>query len=122
MATLAKNIFGEPLEICSTSPLTGFYRTGCCESGEEDEGSHTVCTVLSREFLLFSKAQGNDLMTPIPQLGFPGLQEGDRWCICLSRWLEAQKQGMAPKVILEATNEKILEHISLEAIIPYAHK
>lgn len=122
MEKQAKNIFGEPLEICSASPMTGYYRNGCCESGEEDVGSHTVCTVLSMEFLMFSKARGNDLMTPIPQLGFPGLKEGDRWCICLARWLEAKEQGVAPEVILEATNEKILEHISLEAIIAYAHK
>lgn len=122
MGDQTKNVFGEPLELCSTSPMTGFYRNGCCESGDEDWGSHTVCTVLSTEFLLFSKSIGNDLMTPIPQLGFPGLRQGDRWCICIGRWLEAREQGVAPAVVLEATNEKILEHISLEDIIAFAHK
>lgn len=119
---MAKNVFGEQLLMCGTSPMTGFYRNGCCETEEDDIGSHTVCAVLSEEFLLFSKSRGNDLTTPIPQFGFPGLQQGDCWCLCIGRWLEAMEAGRAPTIILEATNEKVLEHISLEALIEFAYR
>lgn len=119
---MAKNVFGEPLLTCGTVPMTGFYRNGCCESDEDDLGRHTVCAVLSGEFLLFSKSRGNDLSTPLPQFDFPGLKEGDTWCLCAGRWLEAHQAGVAPKIVLEATNEKTLEYISLEEMIRFAHR
>jgi uncharacterized protein (DUF2237 family) len=85
----ARNVLGEPLEICSFKPMTGFYRDGCCNTGQEDIGSHTVCAVMTAEFLAFSKSRGNDLSTPVPEFGFPGLKPGDRWCLCAPRWQEA---------------------------------
>src|SRR5579884_3883332 len=99
-----RNVLGEPLEPCSLNPLTGFYRNGCCSTGPEDVGSHTVCVVVTAEFLEFSKAAGNDLSTPRPEWGFPGLVPGDRWCLCASRWLEAHDAGAAPDVVLGATH------------------
>jgi len=89
------NVFGEPIEICSLSPRTGFYRTGCCETGEEDFGVHTVCVEVTAEFLDFSKSRGNDLSTPLPDFGFPGLKPGDRWCLCAARWQEALEADAA---------------------------
>ncbi len=109
----ARNVLGEKLELCSISPMTGFYRDGCCETGEEDIGSHTVCVVLTAEFLAFSKLRGNDLSTPIPEFGFPGLQPGDRWCLCAPRWQEALEAGQAPRVVLRATHEGALDHCAL---------
>lgn len=111
------NVFGEKLEICSESPMTGYYRTGCCETGTDDLGTHTVCSIMTQEFLEFSKSRGNDLMTPIRAYDFPGLKSGDRWCLCALRWLEAYKAGVAPAVILEATNEKTLKIIPLNILI-----
>lgn len=90
------NVFGEPLATCSTSPMTGWYRSGCCETDEQDFGSHTVCVVVTAEFLEFSRSRGNDLSTPQPAAGFPGLQPGDRWCLCAARWAEAHQAGCAP--------------------------
>lgn len=119
---MAKNVFGEPLFPCGTDPMTGFYRDGCCETGKEDRGSHTVCAVLTREFLLFSKSRGNDLTTPIPLFDFPGLKEGDHWCLCAAKWMEAYQAGVAPRVILEATHEKTLEFISLQDLVHYAFR
>jgi uncharacterized protein len=116
------NLFGEKIELCSKSPMTGYYRTGCCETGPEDLGTHTVCAVMTEEFLEFSKSKGNDLMTPIPAYGFPGLKSGDRWCLCALRWLEAYRAGLAPLVILEATNEKTLKIIPLDILIGKAFK
>lgn len=116
------NVFGEKLETCSDDPLTGFYRTGCCETGPQDSGRHLVCAVMTDEFLEFSKLQGNDLSTPIPQYNFPGLKEGDRWCLCALRWKEAYEAGMAPKVHLEATNEKVLKILEMDILIKYAFK
>ncbi|MFC4873394.1 DUF2237 family protein [Negadavirga shengliensis] len=116
------NVFGEPLQPCSMAPKTGFYRDGCCNTAEEDTGVHTVCAIMTEEFLSFSKEMGNDLSTPRPQWGFPGLNSGDRWCICLSRWLEAYHAGKAPKVVLEATHEKSLSEIPLEELIKFAEK
>lgn len=118
----ALNVFGEKLETCNNDPLTGFYRTGCCETGPQDRGRHLVCAVMTKEFLEFSKLQGNNLSTPIPQYNFPGLQAGDRWCLCALRWKEAYEAGMAPKVILEATNEKVLRIIEMEDLLSHAFK
>lgn len=116
------NIFGEKLLPCSTKPMTGFYRDGCCNTGPEDLGTHTVCVSLTTDFLEFSKTRGNDLMTPIPEYDFPGLKEGDRWCLCALRWLEAYQSGVAPLVYLEATNEATLKIVSLETLIRFAIK
>ena len=115
-----KNVFGEPLQLCSLSPRTGFYRTGCCHSGPEDLGVHTVCTEVTAEFLAFSKSRGNDLSTPRPELDFPGLQPGDRWCLCAVRWQEALEAGAAPKVVLSATHEWTLEIVDLADLKRYA--
>ena len=115
------NVFGEPLRTCGDDPVTGFKRTGCCESSEYDPGIHIVCAVMTDEFLNFSSLRGNDLKTPIPEAEFPGLKAGDRWCICASRWLEACDAGVAPSVVLEATNEKFLEFISLEELVLFAY-
>ncbi len=117
---ISLNVFGEKLVTCSNDPLTGFYRTGCCETGPQDSGRHLVCAVMTNEFLEFSKLQGNDLTTPIPQYNFPGLKEGDRWCLCALRWKEAYEAGMAPKVVLEATNEKVLNLVNMDQLIEYA--
>lgn len=115
-----RNVFGEPLATCSDAPRTGFYRTGCCDTGVEDFGSHTVCVVVTAEFLEFSKRVGNDLSTPMPEYDFPGLKPGDRWCLCAARWLQAFNAGMAPKVVLAATNEAALDILPLEALKRYA--
>jgi uncharacterized protein (DUF2237 family) len=100
----ARNVLGEPLGSCSMDPVTGFFRNGCCETGPEDVGMHTVCAVMTAEFLEFSELVGNDLSTPRPEFGFPGLQPGDRWCLCAPRWKEALDAGVAPPVVLEATH------------------
>lgn len=110
---MAKNVLGSILQSCSTDPVTGFTRNGCCETGPEDLGSHTICVQVTDEFLAFSITRGNDLTTPRPQFDFPGLKAGDRWCVCASRWLEASEAGFAPPVILEACHEKCLEIVSL---------
>ncbi|MGF1516070.1 MAG: DUF2237 family protein [Elainellaceae cyanobacterium] len=109
----AKNVLGTPLETCSTSPMTGFYRNGCCDTGAGDMGVHVVCAEMTEDFLRYTKAQGNDLSTPRPEYSFPGLKPGDRWCLCASRWQEALDAGMAPKVALAATHASALEHVSL---------
>ncbi len=109
-----QSVLGEDLIPCSTDPLTGFYRSGCCDTGPDDQGSHTVCVVLTEEFLTFSRSVGNDLSTPMPQWGFPGLKPGDRWCLCAARWREALLAGVAPAVVLEATNVACLEYVDLE--------
>ncbi|WP_416908363.1 MAG: DUF2237 family protein [Polymorphobacter sp.] len=109
----ASNVLGTTLQLCSTDPLTGWHRDGCCNTNAEDHGLHTVCAVLTAEFLTFSKASGNDLSTPRPEFGFPGLKPGDRWCLCAARWEEARRAGFAPDVILEATHEKTLEITAL---------
>jgi uncharacterized protein len=111
-----KNVLGETLESCCESPMTGFYRTGCCETGPGDDGLHVVCAQMTREFLRFSKASGNDLSTPMPGFGFPGLKAGDRWCLCAGRWKEAFEAGMAPPVVLAATHMSALEFVSLEEL------
>ena len=109
-----RNVLGGVLEICSLDPRTGFTRTGCCETGPEDYGSHTVCVEVTAEFLNFSRNRGNDLSTPRPEYGFPGLQPGDRWCLCAPRWQEALQAGMAPLVVLRATHAMALQYCRLE--------
>ena len=104
---------------CSNDPLTGFFRDGCCSTGPDDLGSHTVCAVMTQEFLEFSRQAGNDLSTPRPEWGFPGLQPDDRWCVCASRWLEAHRAGVAAPVVLGSTHERALEVIPIDALIAY---
>ncbi len=115
-----RNVFGESIETCSIRPMTGFYRSGCCHTGEDDAGMHTICILVTAEFLAFSKMRGNDLSTPLPEFGFPGLQPGDRWCLCAERWKEALEAGMAPRVVLQATHENTLEVVSIEDLKRYA--
>lgn len=119
-ATGERNVLRGPLIACSTEPLTGFFRDGTCRTCAEDAGSHTVCAVVTEDFLTFSKARGNDLSTPRPEWRFPGLREGDRWCLCAARWLEAYRAGMAPDVVLEATHERALDIVPLEALREFA--
>ena len=109
----ASNVLGTPLETCSLDPMTGFYRDGCCSTGAGDTGTHTVCALMTQEFLEFTKARGNDLSTPRPEFRFPGLKPGDRWCLCASRWKEALDAGAAPQVVLAATHATTLEYVSL---------
>ena len=116
----AKNVLGGKLEICCTSPMTGFFRDGCCNTSPEDVGSHTVCVQMTAEFLKFSKSAGNDLSTPMRQYGFPGLQPGDRWCLCAPRWKEALDAGAAPKVVLDATHEETLAIVPLGVLKDHA--
>jgi hypothetical protein len=120
MAT--KNVLGGIMITCSLNPTTGFYRDGCCESKADDTGEHTVCIQASKEFLNYSKSKGNDLSTPMPEYHFEGVKPGDSWCLCASRWMQAFNDGMAPKIWLEATNEKMLEHISLTELQKFAAK
>lgn len=115
-----RNVLGGPLAVCCTSPMTGFYRTGCCETGSEDVGSHTVCTRVTTEFLEFSQSVGNDLSTPRPALGFAGLKPGDRWCVCAARWKEALDAGVASPVILAATHERALRIVTLDELRAHA--
>ena len=112
----ARNVFGQPLVPCSFEPLTGFFRDGCCKTSAEDVGTHVVCAVMTEEFLSFSKSAGNDLSTPRPEFGFPGLKAGDQWCLCALRWVEAFSAGLAPPVILESTNYSVLDYIPLEIL------
>ena len=114
----ARNVLGDPLQGCSTQPMTGFFRDGCCNTSSEDHGSHTVCAVLTDAFLAFSKSRGNDLSTPQP--GFPGLKDGDRWCLCAPRWREAFEAGVAPRVKLAATHEGALAHCGLADLKAHA--
>lgn len=115
-----KNVLGGVLRSCSTYPMTGFYRTGCCETGPDDRGVHVVCTVMTEEFLLFSKLLGNDLSTPRPEVGFEGLKPGYKWCLCLDRWVEALEAGVAPPIVLTATHEAALDKVSLEQLMTHA--
>lgn len=119
--TNAKNVLGGPLEDCSNAPLTGFYRDGCCNVGPDDFGVHAVCAVMTEDFLKLTLEQGNDLITPMPEYGFPGLRVGDRWCVCAARQ-EALEFGVAPPVVLEATHEAALQVITLEDLRRYAVK
>jgi len=117
--TPPKNALGTALQACCFEPKTGFYRDGFCKTGQEDYGTHVVCAVITDEFLAYTKSKGNDLSTPIPQWSFPGLVAGDKWCLCIMRWLEAVKAGKAPKILLAATHEKALEYTSLELLEKY---
>lgn len=117
-----KNVLGEKLELCCASPMTGFYRDGFCRTGPNDPGRHTVCAQVTDEFLEFSVTAGNDLSTPHPEWGFPGLKDGDRWCVCVLRWKEALEAGVAPPVILEATHESSLEHVSLDDLVEHKYR
>jgi uncharacterized protein (DUF2237 family) len=114
-----KNVLGGELKTCCTNPLTGFYRDGFCKTGADDRGSHTICIVATEKFLAFSKSRGNDLSTPRPEYNFPGLKPGDRWCLVAMRWQEALDAGMAPDVVLEATNEAALQFARLEDLREY---
>ena len=108
-----KNVFGNPLELCSSAPVTGWFRDGFCRTDQHDHGSHTVCTEITQTFLEYTKSLGNDLSTPRPQFGFPGLVPGNRWCVCAGRWREAMRAGVAPPVVLEATHQSALQTNSL---------
>ncbi len=116
----ARNVLGGPLATCCTAPLTGFYRDGSCHTGPQDLGTHVVCAQVTQAFLEFSVARGNDLVTPVPQFHFPGLDPGDKWCLCALRWKEALDAGVAPPVVLAATHEKALEFVSLEDLKRHA--
>lgn len=116
---IAKNVFGEPLVACSFTPLTGYFRDGCCKTAEDDTGTHVVCAVMTADFLAFSAARGNDLSTPKPQWRFPGLQPGDQWCLCADRWREAHAAGVAPAVVLESTNRRMLDRVPLEVLLQF---
>jgi hypothetical protein len=118
--TEAKNVLGGKLSICCTSPVTGFYRDGRCQTGPGDVGSHVVCAQVTEEFLLFTRSRGNDLITPAPEFGFPGLKPGDRWCLCALRWKEALEAGVAPPVDLSATHVSALKCVSLEDLKKHA--
>lgn len=120
MKRSAKNVLGGELLSCCTDPLTGFYRDGHCYTGADDYGTHIVCARVSEDFLGFSVSCGNDLVTPLPAYHFPGLQPGDYWCLCVTRWVEAYKAGVAPPINLEATHEKALEYVSIEVLLSYA--
>ena len=114
------NVFDEPLETCSEEPKTGFFRDGCCNTSDNDLGSHTVCVKVTRDFLEFSRVRGNDLSTPVPQHNFPGLKPGDRWCLCASRWLEAAQHDVAPRVYLRSTHRRALEIVPITILRKYA--
>lgn len=114
------NVLGGPLLACSGHPLTGFFRDGCCNTSDEDLGNHTICVILTAEFLEFSKGRGNDLSTPRPEFDFPGLQPDQRWCLCAARWLESYRAGKAPRVLLNSTNQAALEIVPLEALKAHA--
>lgn len=115
------NIFGESLEDCGHSPKTGYYRDGCCNTSNDDSGSHTVCAIMTEGFLKFSKSRGNDLSSPFPQYSFPGLKPGDRWCLCALRFQEALENGFAPKVVLEATHQRCLDIIKIDDLVANAY-
>lgn len=119
-APSARNVLGGPLATCGVAPLTGFYRTGCCDTGPDDPGVHVVCAQVTAEFLAFSRSRGNDLSTPRPEYGFPGLKPGNRWCLCADRWQEALEAGVAPPVVLAATHEAALEIVRREDLLRYA--
>ena len=115
-----KNVLGFELATCGTNPITGFFRDGCCNTSGSDVGTHTVCAIVNNEFLEFSKRKGNDLTTPRPEFNFPGLKEGDRWCLCAMRWQEAFEAGVAPRVFLESCHQKALEFVNLEDLEQHA--
>ncbi|MDX1571198.1 MAG: DUF2237 domain-containing protein [Xanthomonadales bacterium] len=115
-----KNVYGEPLECCCTDPMTGFMRNGNCETDVQDIGAHVICAKMTAEFLEFSKSRGNDLVTPHPEFGFPGLKPGDRWCLCAARWREALQAGVAPPVLIQGTHERALDYVDLADLKKHA--
>lgn len=117
---MAKNVLGGELQTCSESPLTGFYRNGCCDTGAGDLGVHVICAEMTEAFLAFTRSMGNDLSQSVPELGFPGVKPGDRWCVCAARWKEALDAGAAPPVVLEATHIGALEHVDLDDLRAHA--
>ena len=117
-----KNVLGEHLQVCCLKPMTGYFRDGLCRTNFSDTGTHTVCAIMTDEFLKFSASKGNELITPVSFYQFSGLKEGDKWCLCVKRWIEAEKAGKAPKIILAATHEKTLEYTSLHLLVKYAYK
>jgi uncharacterized protein (DUF2237 family) len=117
---IPRNVLGGPVQPCSDRPLTGFYRDGCCNTGDDDLGMHVACVKVTREFLEFSLSRGNDLITPHPEFGFPGLKPGDKWCLCAARWSEALNAGIAPQIVLAATHEAMLEYAPLAELKKYA--
>ena len=118
----SRNVYNEPIVPCSFQPLTGFFRDGCCKTTDDDAGTHVVCAVMTEDFLDFSVSRGNDLVTPVPEWGFPGLRAGDKWCLCALRWLEACEAGMAPPVVLESTNFHALDLIPLALLQAHARQ
>lgn len=120
MLKTEKNVLGITLASCCTSPMTGYFRDGYCRTRQDDYGTHVVCAIMTEDFLQYTKSRGNDLSTPIPHWNFPGLKAGDKWCLCVLRWMEAEKAGVAPKIYLEATDEKALAYTSLELLQKYA--
>ena len=114
------NVLGEPLQLCCTDPMTGYFRTGDCQTNALDQGTHVVCAYMTEEFLAYSKSRGNDLITPRPEYDFPGLKEGDRWCLCALRWKEALLADLAPPVVLESTHERALDYVTLEDLRSHA--
>lgn len=116
----ALNVLGQPLVPCSFDPKTGWFRDGCCRTDDQDQGRHVICAIMTADFLAFSAARGNDLSTPVPAYGFPGLQPGDRWCLCANRWREAWEAGQAPQVVLVSTHYKALKTVPLEALMAHA--
>ncbi|WP_031498746.1 DUF2237 family protein [Bryobacter aggregatus] len=120
MANPQRNVLGQILVPCSTNPMTGFFRTGCCETNEEDTGRHLICALMTEDFLAFSKAAGNDLSTPHPEFGFPGLKPGDQWCLCALRWKEALEAGCAPQVVLESTHHSVLQFVTMPDLHAHA--
>lgn len=119
---MERNVLGEPLDICCTNPMTGYFRDGFCRTVSQDTGTHTVCAIMNDEFLQFSASMGNDLITPIPHYQFPGLKAGDKWCLCVNRWIQAYKAGKAPMLLLEATHEKTLDYIELDNLVKFAFR
>ncbi|MEM1001177.1 MAG: DUF2237 domain-containing protein [Bacteroidota bacterium] len=116
----ALNVLGEPLKTCSCDPVTGYFRDGKCNTTKNDTGTHVVCAIVTEAFLEYSRSRGNDLITPIPQWNFPGLKPGDKWCLCVSRWKQAEKAGVAPKIVLDATHEITLNYVNFELLEKYS--
>jgi hypothetical protein len=120
MGEASRNALGGPLQVCGLDPKTGYFRDGSCRTQADDRGRHVVCAEVTDEFLAFSRSQGNDLITPQPAFGFPGLKAGDRWCLCAMRWHEAHEAGVAPPIYLQASHERLLEIVALDVLLPYA--
>ncbi|AXT51125.1 DUF2237 domain-containing protein [Aquimarina sp. BL5] len=119
--TTELNVLGTPLQPCCYEPMTGYYRDGLCRTNTEDTGTHIICAVVTSAFLAYTKSKGNDLSTPLPYWNFPGLKPGDKWCLCISRWLQAQEAGNAPLIVLESCHQKALEYTDIETLLAYKH-